>query len=79
MLTATQNQSRRCGGVYRTVCIASDGESKRGEALVHLTMNTTSSVDSPIYEQLRPLDFLLAQMISQLIRTSNMFLNGNEI
>ena len=58
MLTATQNQSQCCGEVYHTVCIASDGESKCGKALVHLTMNTTLSVDSPIYEQLRPLDFL---------------------
>lgn len=58
IVTATENQKQRCGGSYRTVCIASDGESKCGEALVRLTMNTTLKEDSPIYEQLRPLDFM---------------------
>jgi hypothetical protein len=58
ILTATENQ-KKCGGVlYRTVSIASDGESKRGQALVRLTMNTTLKADSPIYEQLCPLRFM---------------------
>jgi hypothetical protein len=58
ILTATENQRQRGRASYRTVCIASDGESKRGQALVRLTMNTTLKVDSPIYEQLRPLPFM---------------------
>ena len=58
ILTATENQKQRGGVSYHTVCIASDGESKRGEALVRLTMNTTLQADSPIYEQLCPLHFM---------------------
>jgi hypothetical protein len=59
LLTASENQkSNRHGITYRTVCIASDGESKRGDALVRLTMNSTLPPDSPIYEQLKGLELM---------------------
>jgi hypothetical protein len=40
------------------ICIASDGEAKRGDALAILTMTSELSVDSPIYMQLHALEFL---------------------
>ena len=43
---------------YRTVCIASDGEAKRGDALVILTMSSQLSANSPIYGQLSLLMFM---------------------
>ena len=44
--------------IYRTVCIASDGEAKRGDALVIQTMTSELSPVSPIYPLLRPLGLL---------------------
>jgi hypothetical protein len=58
VLEACNRQKRRGNATYRTVCIASDGEAKRGDALVIQTMTSELSVDSPIYALLRPLDFL---------------------
>src|SRR5271168_1089250 len=59
LLTASENQkSKRHGITYCTVCIASDGESKRGDALVRLTMNSMLPPDSPIYEQLKGLELM---------------------
>ncbi|KAH9036309.1 hypothetical protein EDB85DRAFT_2209149 [Lactarius pseudohatsudake] len=56
---ATCNRQKRQNNVtYRTVCIASDGEAKRGDALVIQTMTSELSMDSPIYALLRPLEFL---------------------
>lgn len=40
------------------MCVALDGEAKRGDALVIQTMSSELSVDSPIYGLLHPLDFL---------------------
>ncbi|KAF8054223.1 hypothetical protein FPV67DRAFT_1763516 [Lyophyllum atratum] len=42
----------------RTVCIASDGESRRGEALVRLTFKHVLSPESPIYPLLSPLPLM---------------------
>ncbi|KAF8058599.1 hypothetical protein FPV67DRAFT_1565461 [Lyophyllum atratum] len=42
----------------RTVSIASDGESRRGEALVRLTFKQSLSPNSPIYDLLSPLPLL---------------------
>ncbi|KAI9430083.1 hypothetical protein H4582DRAFT_2064198 [Lactarius indigo] len=52
ILNAVGNTNVRKDHVYRTVCIASDGEAKRGDALVILTMNSQLSASSPIYGQL---------------------------
>jgi hypothetical protein len=46
------------GITYRTVSIASDGEAKRGGALVEITMRWALRSTSPIYHQLKPLTFL---------------------
>ncbi|KAJ8517282.1 hypothetical protein ONZ45_g5524 [Pleurotus djamor] len=43
---------------YRVISIASDGESRRGEALVQLTFSKTLSPESPIYPLLAPLKFM---------------------
>ncbi|KAH9009043.1 hypothetical protein EDB85DRAFT_1903531 [Lactarius pseudohatsudake] len=59
MVLATCNrQKRQNNATYRTVCIASDGEAKRGDVLVIQTMTSELSMDSPIYALLRPLEFL---------------------
>jgi hypothetical protein len=58
VLTAAENQSRRNKAFYRTVCIASDGEAKRGDALVRLTMGRNLNKDSPIFEYLGHLRFM---------------------
>jgi hypothetical protein len=42
----------------RTVSIASDGESRRGEALVRLTFKRQIDPDSPIYEMLHVLPLM---------------------
>ena len=43
---------------YHTICIASDGKAKCGDALAILTITSDLSEDSPIYAQLRPLEFM---------------------
>ena len=58
VLEACNKQNKRNNAIYRTVCIASDGEAKRGDALVIQTMVSELSPDSPIYTHLRPLEFL---------------------
>ena len=58
LLQACNRQKERGNATYRTICIASDGEAKRGDSLVILTMTSELSVDSPIYALLRPLEFL---------------------
>jgi hypothetical protein len=58
ILEACNRKKTRNGVRYRTVCIASDGEAKRGDALVIRTMVSELSADSPIYTHLRPLEFL---------------------
>ena len=49
ILEACNKQSIRNNTFYRTVCIASDGEAKRGDALVIQMMVSELSLDSPIY------------------------------
>jgi hypothetical protein len=58
ILEACNRQKIRNNTIYRTVCVASDGEAKRGDALVIQTMSSELSADSPIYAYLRPLEFL---------------------
>ena len=58
LLTAAENQNRRNAALYRMVCVASDGEAKRGDALVRLTMSKTLNRDSPIYEHVGQLRFM---------------------
>ncbi|KAH9015472.1 hypothetical protein EDB84DRAFT_1582181, partial [Lactarius hengduanensis] len=58
VLEGCHKQKRRNNATYRTVCIASDGEAKRGDALVIQTMTSELSVGSPIYALLQPLRFL---------------------
>ncbi|KAJ8518371.1 hypothetical protein ONZ45_g4578 [Pleurotus djamor] len=50
-LSATKNQ-------VRVISIASDGESRRGEALIRLTFKHILSQSSPIYPLLAPLPFM---------------------
>ena len=58
ILRTCNRQSKQGNSKYRTVCIASDGKAKHGDALVILTMTSELSFNSPIYAQLRPLEFL---------------------
>ena len=58
VLEACNGQSKRNNLTYRTVSIASDGEAKRGDALVILTMISQLSERSPIYPLLRPLELM---------------------
>ena len=58
VLDAANNVNRQKNIPYRTVCIASDGEAKRGDALVILTMSSQLSRGSPIYEQLASLKLM---------------------
>lgn len=46
------------GAIYRTVCVASDGEAKCGDALVIQMMTSELSTDFPIYAHLHPLEYL---------------------
>ena len=58
ILEACNKQNKRNNATYCTVCIASDSEAKRGDALVIQTMVSNLSTDSPIYVHLNPLEFL---------------------
>lgn len=59
ILEACNKQNMRNNSTYyRTVCIASNGKAKRGDALVIQTMVSELSMNSPIYVHLRPLKFL---------------------
>ena len=58
ILNATNNVNTRRKHNYRTVCIASDGEAKRGDALMILTMSSRLSASSPFYELLSSLKFM---------------------
>ena len=49
-------KNKQCFTTYRTVSIASDGESKHGDALVILTTKWTLSSQSPIYPLLCKLE-----------------------
>lgn len=58
ILKATEKQKNHNGITYRTVCVASDGEAKRGDVLVILTMHSMLFSNSPIYKHLSPLVFM---------------------
>ena len=58
VLDAANNVNTRESYHNRTVCIASDGEAKRGDALVILTMTSQLSTSSPIYPQLSSLTLM---------------------
>jgi hypothetical protein len=58
ILEACRRQRTRNNLTYPTICIASDGESKRSDALVILTMTSHLSEHSPIYAQLQPLELM---------------------
>ncbi|KAJ7782583.1 hypothetical protein DFH07DRAFT_764716 [Mycena maculata] len=58
ILTAAKNKETRGNITYRTVSIASDGEAKRGSALVKLTMNRDLDPSSPIYPALSNLELM---------------------
>ncbi|KAJ7939478.1 hypothetical protein B0H13DRAFT_2300756 [Mycena leptocephala] len=44
--------------IYRTICIASDGEARRGASLVLQATNRELSSTSPIYDLLSPLELM---------------------
>ncbi|KAH9027882.1 hypothetical protein EDB85DRAFT_2170547 [Lactarius pseudohatsudake] len=52
VLEAANKVKVRKNCTHRTVCVASDGEAKRGDAFVILTMSSQLSASSPIYGQL---------------------------
>jgi hypothetical protein len=58
VLNAYDRQKNRHNATYHTICIASDGEAKCGDALAILTMISELSEDSLIYAQLQPLEFM---------------------
>ncbi|KAJ7085187.1 hypothetical protein B0H15DRAFT_988746 [Mycena belliarum] len=58
IITAANNKRTRGDRTYRTICIASDGEARRGGSLVRLTMNRDLHRDSPIYPLLAPLELM---------------------
>ena len=58
VLDAANNVNTQKDRTNRTVCIASDGEAKRGDALVILTMSSQLSASSPLYTQLFPLKLM---------------------
>ncbi|KAH8976674.1 hypothetical protein EDB86DRAFT_2820901, partial [Lactarius hatsudake] len=55
VLEAANKVKVRKNCTYRTVCVASDGEAKRGDTFVILTMSSQLSASSPIYAQLSSL------------------------
>lgn len=58
ILQALKNKSTQNSVLHRTVCIASDGEAKRGDALVLLTMHTSLHTSSPIFDHLSTLKLM---------------------
>ncbi|KAH9167194.1 hypothetical protein EDB89DRAFT_2126133, partial [Lactarius sanguifluus] len=58
VLEAANKVKVRKNCTYRTVCVASDGEAKRGDAFVILTMSSQLSASSPIYGQLSSLKLM---------------------
>jgi hypothetical protein len=67
VLNATTDAKEQNNTTYRTVSIASDGEAKRGDALVILTMGSQLSASLPIYKQLSPL-----QLMNYLVGPDNL-------
>ncbi|KAJ7737509.1 hypothetical protein B0H16DRAFT_1762357 [Mycena metata] len=63
LMDAGYNKRKRGNITYRTICISSDGEAKRGLAMVLQTMTRTLSADHPtpetsIYPLLSPLELM---------------------
>ncbi|KAF8208013.1 hypothetical protein K438DRAFT_2071565 [Mycena galopus ATCC 62051] len=58
IMTAGNNKRSRGNITYRTICIVSDGEAKRGAALVEVTMNRDLDQESPIHPLLSPLQLM---------------------
>ncbi|KAI9432593.1 hypothetical protein H4582DRAFT_2132159 [Lactarius indigo] len=58
VLEAANKVKGRKNCTYHTVCIASNGEAKRGDAFVILTMSSQLSASSPIYGQLSSLKLM---------------------
>ncbi|KAK6980552.1 hypothetical protein R3P38DRAFT_3466276 [Favolaschia claudopus] len=58
LLEATDNRKTHGNITYRTTCVASDGEAKRGLALALEFMKYRLAVTSPIYPLLQPLEFM---------------------
>ncbi|KAK7024706.1 hypothetical protein R3P38DRAFT_3532308, partial [Favolaschia claudopus] len=58
LLEATDNRKTDGKITYRTTCVASDGEAKRGLALALEFMKYRLSSTSPIYPLLQPLEFM---------------------
>ncbi|KAJ6603900.1 hypothetical protein B0H10DRAFT_1922985 [Mycena sp. CBHHK59/15] len=58
LLDAGNNKRSRGNITYRTICVASDGEAKRGSALVYQTMTHDLSPESPIYLHLSSLELM---------------------
>lgn len=56
LINATFEAGQKSG--LRTISIASDGESRRGQALVQFTFKRKLSPDSSIYDQLSPLEMM---------------------
>ncbi|KAJ7155332.1 hypothetical protein C8R46DRAFT_1196801 [Mycena filopes] len=58
IMTAANNKRARGKTIYRTISIASDGEAKRGAALVQECMNRDLEEGSPLYELLSVLELM---------------------
>ncbi|KAJ7913114.1 hypothetical protein B0H13DRAFT_2232374 [Mycena leptocephala] len=58
LLDAGNNKRVRGNITYRTICVASDGEAKRGSALVYQTITHELKPESPIFPLLSPLELM---------------------
>ncbi|KAK6984091.1 hypothetical protein R3P38DRAFT_2663109 [Favolaschia claudopus] len=58
IIAASNNQRTRDNITYRNICVSSDGEAKRGAALVELTMGRDLDPSSPIYPSLSVLPLM---------------------
>ncbi|KAF7326445.1 hypothetical protein MVEN_02615000 [Mycena venus] len=58
LMVAINNKAKRNNTTYRTICAASDGESRRGKAFVMEFMKRPLSPESPIFPLLSGLEFM---------------------
>ncbi|KAF7358468.1 hypothetical protein MVEN_00897300 [Mycena venus] len=58
LMVAINNKAKRNNTIYRTICAASDGESRRGKAFVMEFMKRPLSPESPIFPLLSGLEFM---------------------
>ncbi|KAJ7790692.1 hypothetical protein B0H13DRAFT_2245687 [Mycena leptocephala] len=77
IMAAGHNKRTRGNITYRTISIATDGEAKRGAALVQLTMNRNLSSQSPIYPLISILP-LMNLRVGEDDAQVNSFLNPND-